>query len=145
MDLWEHHQREIDSIWKLDPKLKTPQVLLRLGAALTSAKNDLGADYALFRDELKCLRHQRDHTQVTVDKDTRIMEFAAIKICWVHHAQIPLLGWSVCRQFHCLCPNGDETLLTNLFKTGTIRPSMRREQLDALRSLMRDDPIAPRH
>ena len=145
MDFWEFHQREIDSICEIDPNLKTPKVLLQLGAALTNAKNNLGVDYKLFRDELKCLRHKRDRTQVTVDKDIRIMEFAAIKVCWIYHAQLPPLGWSSCRQISCLCPNGDETLLTNLFKTGTIWPSMRREQLDALRSLMRDAPIAPRH
>jgi hypothetical protein len=145
MDLREHHQREIDNICELDPDLKTPKILLQLGAALINAKKDLGRDYDLLRNELECLRQIRDRSQVTVDKDTRIMEFAAIKVCWIYHAQIPSLGWSVCRQISCLCPNGDETLLTNLFKTGTIRPSMRREQLDALRSLMRDKPIASRH
>jgi hypothetical protein len=145
MNLWDFHQREIDSICEIDPDLKTPKVLLQLGAALANAKNDLGADYELFRDELACLRQKRDRSQVTVDKDDRLMKFAAIKICWLHHAQIPPLGWSVGRQFSCLCPDGDETFLANLFRTGAIRSSMTREQLDALRSLMRPTLIAPRH
>jgi hypothetical protein len=139
------HRREIDSICQADPDLKTPIVLLRLGAALNRAWFDLGDDYPALRDSLPCLRHQRDRQQVTVDKDIRIMRFADIKTCWKHHAQIPPLGWSVCRQFSCLCPDHDETFLANLFKTGAIRPSMTREQLDALRSLMRSKPIAPRH
>ena len=139
------HRREINEIHSIDPNLKVPLVLLRLGAALNRARNELGRAYPELRDSLDCLRHVHDRHQVTVDKDIRIIEFAAIKTCWQHHTQIPHLGWSSCRQFSCLCPGGDERFLDNLFKTGTIRQSMRREQLDALRSLMRDDPIAPRH
>jgi hypothetical protein len=140
------YQRIIDEIHSLDLSLKNPFVLLQLGAALNRARSDLGGDYQALRNSLRCLRHNSDFREhITRDKDTRLMKFAEIKTCWQHHTQIPHLGWSICRQFSCLCPNGDETLLTNLFKTGTIRPNMRREQLDALRSLMRDDPIAPRH
>ena len=139
------HRRVINEIHSIDPDLKAPLVLLRLGLALSRARCDLGDAYPSLRDSLACLRHEHHRNRVTVDKDLRIMRFAAIKTCWHHHTQIPRFGWSVCRQISCLCPNGDETLLTNLFKTGTIRPSMRREQLDALRSLMRDAPIAPRH
>ena len=140
------HQRAIDEIHSLDLTLKTPLVLLQLGAALSRARNDLGGDYQTLRNSLRCLRHNSDFREhITRDKDTRLMKFASIKTCWQHHTQIPHLGWSIGRQFSCLCPGGDERFLDNLFKTGTIRRSMLREQLDALRSLMRDNPIAPRH
>ena len=139
------HRRAINEIHSIDPDLKAPLVLLRLGAALNRARNEMGRDYPELRDSLACLRQTHDRHQVTTDKDLRLIQFAAINTCWRHHTQIPRLGWSICRQFSCLCPGGDERFLDNLFKTGTIRPSMRREQLDALRSLMRDDPIAPRH
>ena len=140
------HQRAIDEIHSLDLSLKTPLVLLQLGAALSRARNDLGGDYSTLRNSLRCLRYNSDFRErITRDKDTRLMKFASIKTCWLHHTQIPHLGWSIGRQFSCLCPRGDERFLDNLFKTGTIRPSMLREQIDALRSLMRDDPIAPRH
>ena len=139
------HWREINEIHSIDLDLKAPLVLLRLGAALNRARNDLGRNYPALRNSLPCLWHEHDHNEIVVDKDLRIMRFATIKTCWAHHAQIPRLGWSVCRQFSCLCPGGDERFLNNLFVTGAIRRSMRREQLDALRSLMRDALIAPRH
>ena len=139
------HQRAIDGICKFDPGLKNPFALLLLGQMLKHAQQELGDNYPSFRDSLPCLRHAHNRNQVTTDKDLRLIRFSLINTCWRHHTQIPWLGWSICRQFSCLCPGGDERFLDNLFKTGTIRPSMLREQLDALRSLMRDDPIAPRH
>ena len=139
------HQRKIETVCKVDPNLKKPIVLLQLGRALEEAKQDLGDDYKALRQQLACLRHDHRKMQIVVDKDNRIIGFSKLKVCWIYHDLIPPLGWSICRQFTCLCPEGDETLLGNLFKTGVIRPSMRREQIDALRSLMTPAPIAPRH
>jgi hypothetical protein len=139
-------EEKINGICRPDPWLKQPLVLLNLGKAFNEAKSNLGDTlYAELLRRLPCLRHEHDRSRVTVDKDQRIAKFATIKACWTYHHRIPALGWGLCRQISCLCPNGDETFLIHLLETGAIRPGMTREQMDALRSLMRPRLIAPRH
>jgi hypothetical protein len=129
------------------PAGKTFAVALEIGRIPAEARGSLGPiAYSNLRGRPPFLRHEFHPERVVVDKDRRLSRLARIKALTRYRDQVPNVGWAFWRQLSPLAKGGDESLLELLFQRRLINRSMSgRESLDALRSLMRGRPIAPRH
>jgi hypothetical protein len=123
-------------------KRKRAPELLSIGRQYRAAKRKLSPDeFEQWRSQRPELRHEARPDQVITDLDKRLARLAAMPVAQKYKDQLPCTGVAALRELSKL----GEFWLEKLLEVDLIHPGTTRAQIDVLRGLQTDRPVAPRH
>jgi hypothetical protein len=123
-------------------KRKSAHELLLIGRQYRDAKQKMSpAEFEQWRSQRPELQHEARPDQVVTDLDKRLAHLEAMAVSRKFKHKLPCTGVAALRELSKI----GEFWLEKLFEVDLIGPWTTRAQVDVLRGLQTNKPVAPRH